>query len=124
MVAGGKAHRLVVELTGVAAGEQAEAADGVLADADPACGRSGAPAVGEGGEDGPELVAGESGAEPGRALALGEAGLAALAGEEAALAPRAVAPADGAVAGAAAAVVGAVAVEAAEAAEVVPSMES
>jgi hypothetical protein len=124
VVEGGKAHQLVVELAGVAAGEQAEAADGVLADADQARGLSDATAVGEVGEDGQELVAGEAGAEQGRAFTLGEAGLAGGAVEEAVLALRAVAHADGELAGVALAVVGAVAVEAAEAAEVVQRGES
>jgi hypothetical protein len=119
VVEGGKAHQLVVELAGVAAGEQAEAADGVLADADQARGLSDATAVGEVGQDGQELGAGEASAEQGRALALGEAVSAGLTVEEPVLVGLAVAHANGEVAGAAPAVVRAVGVEAAEAAEVV-----
>src|SRR5262249_24560035 len=83
VVEGGKAHQLVVEPAGVVAGEQAEAADGVLADAGQAGGLADAAAVCEVGEDGQELVARQAGAEQGRALALGEAGLAGGAVEEA-----------------------------------------
>jgi hypothetical protein len=118
VVEGGKAHQLVVQLAGVAAGEQAQAADGVLTDTDQARGLADAAAVGEVGQDGQELVAGEAGAEQGRALALGEAALAGLTVEEPVVG-LAVAHTNGEVAGAAPAVVGAVGVEAAEAAEVV-----
>jgi len=119
VVEGGKARQLVVELPGVAAGEQGLAVDGVLADTDQAGGLADAAAVGEVSEDGQELVAGEPGAEQGRALALGEAGPASAAGEQAVLAAGAVAHADGELSGVAAAVVGAVGVEATEAAEAV-----
>jgi hypothetical protein len=124
VVEGGKAHQLVVELAGVAAGAQGEAVDGVLADADQAGRLSNAAAVGEVGEDGEELVGGESGAEQGCALAVGEAAAASLTVEEAVLVGLAVAHADREVAGVAAGVVGAVGVEAAEAAEVVQGGES
>jgi len=101
------------------AGEQAETRDRVLADADQAGGLSDPAAVGDVGQGGEELVVREAGVEQGRALALGEAGLAGAAGEQAALRLGAVAHADGKVAVAAAAVVGAGGVLAAEAAEVV-----
>jgi hypothetical protein len=123
VVEGGKAHRLVVQLAGVGAGEQAQAADGVLADAGQACGLPGAAAVGEVGQGGQELVAGQAGAEERRALALGEAAAAGLTVKEP-VAGWAVAQANGGVAGGAAAVVGAVRVEAAEAAEVVHGAKS
>jgi hypothetical protein len=119
VVEGGKAHQLVVEPAGVVAGEQAEATDGVLTDADQAGGLADAAAVGEVGEDGQELVARQAGTEQGRALALGEAGLAGRAVEEAVLLPGAVAHADGEVAVVAPAAVRAGGVEAAEAAEVI-----
>ena len=119
VVEGGKARQLVVEPAGVVAGEPAQPADGVLAEADQAGGLPDAAAVGDVGQGGQQLAAGEAGAEERRALALGEAGLAARAVEEAVLLLGAVAHADGEVAVVAAAVVGAVGVEAAEAAEVV-----
>jgi hypothetical protein len=118
-VEGGKAHQLVVELVGVAAGEQAEAANGVLADADQAGGLADATAVGEVGEDGQELGAREAGAEQGRALALGEARLEGAASEQAALLALAIAGSDAGVAPAAGAVVGASGVLAAERGKVV-----
>src|SRR5262249_48087018 len=116
VVEGGKARQLVMESAGVLAGEQAQPADGVLAEADQASGLAGTTAVGDVGQGGQELVAGQAGAEQGRALALGEAGLTGLAVEEAVLLLGAVAHADGEVAVVALAVVGAVRVEAAEAA--------
>jgi len=70
------------------------------------------------GEHGQGLVVGKVAAEQGRALAVGEAGLTALAVQQAALV-LAVAGADGQVAVAPLAVVGAAGVEAAEAAQVV-----
>jgi hypothetical protein len=84
-VSGGKAHQLVVELLGVAAGLEGEADDGVLADPDQAGGLADADALGEVGQDGEGLVGGQAGVEQGRALALGEAGLAGLAVQQAAL---------------------------------------
>jgi hypothetical protein len=106
------------------AGEQAEPGDRVLADADQAGGLADATAVGAVAEDGQHSVARQAGVEEGRALALGEAGLAGRAGQQAVLGVAAVAHADGEVAGVAAAVVGAVGVLAAEAAEVVQSNAS
>jgi hypothetical protein len=124
VVEGGKGHEFVVESAGVVAGECAEAADGVLADADQAGGLADAAAVGDVGQGGQELVPGQAGAEERRALALGEAGLAGGAVEQAVLAFAAVAHADGEVAGAPPAAVRAVGVEAAEAAEVVQRQRS
>ena len=73
------------------------------------------------GQDSEELVLGQVGAEQGRALALGEAGAAGGAVEQAVFMAAAVAHADGEAPGVTPAVVGAVGVEAAEAAEVVHS---
>jgi hypothetical protein len=113
-----------MELAGVLAGEQGQAGDGVLADADQPGGLADAAAVGEVGEDGQELVLRQVGTEQGRALALGEAGAAGGAVEQAVLLVAAVAHADGEVSAVTPAVVGAVGVEAAEAAEVVQGKES
>src|SRR5205085_4783806 len=75
-VRGGTSHELVVELLGVVAGAEGVADDGVLADADEAAGLADADALLEVGQDGGGLVGGQAAAEQGRALALGEAGLA------------------------------------------------
>jgi hypothetical protein len=80
-VAGGKSHELVVGGSGVPAGLQGVADDGVLIDADEAGGLSNAAAFVEVVEDGEGLVVGEAGAEQGGAFALGEAPLAGAAGE-------------------------------------------
>src|SRR5690349_11906012 len=117
-VLGGKSHEFIVQLLGVVAGPQGVADDGVLADADEAAGLADADALLEVGQDGGGLVGGQAAAEQGRALALGEAGLAGAAVEQAALL-LAVVAADGEVAVAALAVVGAAGVLAAEAAQVV-----
>jgi hypothetical protein len=122
-VEGGKARQLVVELAGVAAGAVGQAADGVLADADQACGLADAAAVGEMAEDAEQFVLGQAGVEERGALAFGEAGLAGLAVQQAA-GIAAVAHADGEVAGVAAAVVRAIGVLAAEAAEVIHGRRS
>ena len=71
-----------MELLGVAAGLEAEADDGVLVDADQAAGLADAAAVGQVPQDRDGLVAGQAGVEQGRALALGEAGLAGAAAEQ------------------------------------------
>src|SRR5581483_334047 len=123
-VAGGEARRLVVGPAGAVAGEPARPAGGALAEADQAGGRAGAAAAGDVRGGGEELVAGPAGAEPGRALALGEAGLTSPAVEEAVSLPGAVAHAGGEVALTAAAGAGAVGVEAAGAAEVAPRRAS
>jgi hypothetical protein len=117
-VSGGKAHQLAVELLGVAAGPAGEADDGVFADPDQAGGLADADAFGQVGQDSQGLVGGQVGVEQGRALALGEAGLAGAAVQQAA-AVLAVAGAGGEVAVAPLAAVGAGGVEAAEAAQVV-----
>src|SRR5689334_6369573 len=117
-VRGGKSHEFVVELLGVVAGPQGVADDGVLADADQPAGLADADALLEVGQDRGGLVGGQAAAEERGALALGEAGLAGAAVQQAA--PLlAVAAAGGEVAVAALAVVGAVGVLAAEAAQVV-----
>ena len=100
------------------AGAEGVADDGVLADADQAAGLADADAFLEVGQDRGGLVVGQAAAEERGALALGEAGLAGLAVQQAALVA-AVAAADGEVAAAAPAVVGAVGVLAAEATQVV-----
>ena len=112
-VAGGKSHEFVVGLSGVAAGLEGVANDGVLIDARQASGLPDAAAVLEVLEDGEGLVVGQSCAEQGGALALREAQLAGAAGEHAALV-RAVAEGDAEVAPAAQAVVRALGVLAAE----------
>ena len=112
-VAGGKSHEFVVGLSGVAAGLEGVADDGVFIDARQAGGLPDAAAVLEVSEDGEGLVVGQSGAEQGGALALGEALLAATAGEHAALV-LAVAEGDAEVAPGAQAVVGAAGVLAAK----------
>jgi hypothetical protein len=100
------------------AGQSAEAGDGAAADAGAPAGLADATAVGDVGQDGLRLLRRESGVEQRGALALGEAGLAGAAVEQAA-AVGAVAGADGQVIGPALPVVRAIGLEAAEAAEVV-----
>jgi hypothetical protein len=85
-VAGGKSHEFVVGLSGVVAGLEGVANDGVLIDAGQASGLADAAAVLEVLEDGEGLVVGQSCAEQGGAFTLGEALLAGAAGEHAALA--------------------------------------
>jgi hypothetical protein len=119
VVFGGKSHEFVVELSRVFARLEGQAGDGVLADPDQACGLSGAAAISEVGEDGKDLVLGESGVEERCGLAFAEAVLAGATVEEAVLLLGAVVHADGEIAVAAKAIVGAVGVEAAEAVEVV-----
>jgi hypothetical protein len=102
----------------VLTGAEAVADDRVLVDADQAAGLADATALGDVVQDGKDLVGGQAGVEQGRALALGEAGLARLAVEQAAPVAAVVA-ADGEVAVAAPAEVGAIGVLAAEEAQVV-----
>src|SRR5262249_17137985 len=87
--------------------------EGSLADREQGAGLADADALGEVGQDGDGLFVRQAGGEQGRALALGEAGLAGAAVEQAALV-LAVAHADGQVAMVALAVVGALGVLAAE----------
>ena len=101
-------------LPGVGAGLEGIADDGVLIDARQAGGLPDAAAVLEVSEDGEGFVVRQSCAEQGRALALGEARLAATAGEHAPLLVRAVAEGGAEVAWAAPAVVGALGVLAAK----------
>ena len=68
-VEGGKAHPLVVELLGGAAGLAGAADDGVLADPDQAGSLADADALGAVGQDGHGLVGGQAGGEPERACA-------------------------------------------------------
>ena len=84
-VAGGKSHEFLVGLLGVGAGLEGVANDGVLIDARQASGLPDATTVLEVLEDGNGFVVGQSCAEQGGALALGEAPLAGAAGEHAAL---------------------------------------
>jgi hypothetical protein len=107
-----------VEPTGVAAGEQGVAGDRVLADAGQPTGLAYATAVGQVGEDGGGRLRRQAGVEQRGALALGEAGLAGAAAEQAA-AVGAVAHGYGEVAVPALAAVGTVGVEAAKAARVI-----
>jgi hypothetical protein len=117
-VLGGKGHEFVVELGGVLAGQQAVADDGVGTDPGEAAGLADAAALGDVLEDGHDLVLREAGVIQGGAFALGEAGLAGAAAEQA-TPVGAVAHGHGQVAVAALAVVGTVLVEATELAEVV-----
>jgi hypothetical protein len=117
-VAGGKSHEFVVVLAGLVAGESSQAHDGVVFDTDEAAGLPHATALGEVVEHIEGFGLGESGVEQGSALALGEAGLAAAAGEQPAPV-LAVAEGDAEVTLAAQAVIGAVGILAAEVAEVV-----
>jgi hypothetical protein len=104
-----------VEPAGVPAGEPGIAGDGVLADAGQPTGLADAAAVGQVGEDGGGRLRRQAGVEQRGALALGEAGLAGAAAEQAAPLG-AVAHGYGEVAVPALAVVGAVGVQAAKAA--------
>jgi hypothetical protein len=119
VVLGGKSDEFIVELSSVLTGFEGQSGDGVLADADQACGLSGAAAISEVGEDSKDLVLGESAVEERCGLAFAEAVLAGLAVEESVLLLGAVAHADGEIAVSASAIIGAVGVEAAEAVEVV-----
>src|SRR5262249_10574800 len=85
VVEGGKAHQLVMELASVTAGAAAIADHGVRADPGQAAGLSDAAAIGQVSEHGPGLVIGQAAVEQRRALAFGEAGLAAFAVQQAAL---------------------------------------
>lgn len=99
-------------------GQQAVAGNGVLAHADQAAGLANAAALGDVGEDGDDLFLWQVGVEERSALALGKAGLAGLAIEQAALLGAVVA-ADGEVAVAAFAVVWTIWMLAAEECEVI-----
>jgi hypothetical protein len=101
------------------AGGAGQADDGIAMDADEAPGLSDAVALGEVMEYGAGLLLGHAAVEQWGALALGEAGLAGVAVEQADVILLAVTVADGQVSGSASAVGGAVGVLAAEAREVV-----
>ena len=101
------------------AGGAGQSDDGVAMDADEAFGLTDAVALGQMMEHRAGLLVGESAVEERGALALGEAGLAGVAIEQADVIPLAVAVADGEVAGPSSAVEGAVGVLATEAGEVV-----
>jgi hypothetical protein len=118
VVLGGKGDQFVVQFLGVGAGQPAEPGDGGAADAGEPPGLADAAAVGDVGQHGLGLRRREPGVEQRGALALGEAGLARAAIQEAAPVG-AVAGADGEVTVAALPVVGAVGVQAAEVAEVI-----
>jgi hypothetical protein len=108
-----------MSVVGVVAGGLGQSDDGIAMDADEAFGLTDAVALGEVMEHRAGLLVGESAIEQRRALALGEAGLAGVAVEQADLIPLAVAVADGEVAGPSSAVEGAVAILATEAGEIV-----
>jgi len=93
--------------------------DGVAMDADEAFGLTDAVALGEVMEHGAGLLVGETAIEQRCALALGEAGLAGVAIEQADVIPLAVAVADGEVTGPSLAVEGAIGILATEAGEIV-----
>jgi hypothetical protein len=108
-----------VSIVGVIAGGASQPDDGIAMGADQAAGLADAVAFGEVLEDGLGLVVGQAAVEQRGPLALGEAGLAGLAVEEADVVALAVAGADREVAGAAAREQGAFGILAAEAREVV-----
>src|SRR5262249_38027056 len=110
-VRGGKGHELVVEPAGVVAGQQGVAGGRVLVDAHQPPRLADAAALLRVLQQRQGLLRRQSAVEQGRPLALGEAGLAGAAAEQAALVG-AVAAGDGEVAGAAPAAVGAGGVEA------------
>src|SRR5262245_62164747 len=74
-----RVYECVVEFLGVVAGAEGVANDGVLADADQTARLADADALLEVGQGRGDLVEGQAATEQGRALALGEAGLAGLA---------------------------------------------
>jgi hypothetical protein len=100
-------------------GQAGQADDGIPVDADQASGGPDPAVLGEVVEHGEGLVLGQMGVEQGRALALGEAGSAGLAVEQADLVVLAVAGAGGEVCGVASAVEWALRVLTAEACEIV-----
>jgi hypothetical protein len=108
-----------MEIVGVSPGGLGQACDGLAMDANQSCGGSDAASLAQVGEHVVGLLGREVGAEQGRALALGEAGLAGVAIQQADVVELAVAVADREVAGVALAVAGAVGVLAAEAGKVV-----
>jgi hypothetical protein len=111
-----------MSVAGMLSGGVGQSDDGVGLDADEAAGLSDAVALGQVVEDGDGRLLGESAAVQGRALALGEAGTAAVAVELAILLELAVVAADREVSGVALAVVLAVGILAAEACEFVHGM--
>jgi hypothetical protein len=108
-----------MSVVGMTTGGAGQAGHGVAVHTDEPYGLSDAAALVEAGQDRVSLLVGEPAVEQGRALALGEAGLAGLAVEQADVVLLAVAVADREVPGAAAALERAVGVVAAEASEVV-----
>lgn len=100
-------------------GQFRQADDAISVDVDQASGLSDAAAFGEVWEDGAGLLLGQVGVEQRGALALGEAGLAGVTGEQSDVVRFAVAVADREVCGVASAVQGALGILAAEAREVV-----
>src|SRR5512135_1782229 len=105
-VRGGNGHELIVEGSGVPAGDAAVADHRVGGHADESGGGPHAVAVGQVPEHRDGLVLGQLGAEQGRALALGEAVAAGSAVEQADVLVRAVAGADGQVGEATLAMIG------------------
>jgi hypothetical protein len=108
-----------MSVVGMVAGGAGQSDDGVAMDADEAFGLTDAVALGQVMEHGAGRLVGESAIEQRRALALGEAGLAGVAVEQADVMLLAVAVADGEVAGPSSPVEGAVGILATEAGEVV-----
>jgi hypothetical protein len=118
-VSGGKGHELVVGVPGVLPGLACQSHDGVAVDADESLGLADPVALDEVLEDGDGRLGGQVRVEQRGALALGEAGLAGVAVEQADPAAFAVMIADREVAAAALAVERAIGVLAAEAREIV-----
>jgi hypothetical protein len=108
-----------MSVVGVIAGGSGQPDDGVAMGADQAAGLADAVALGEVVKDGGGLLLGQAAVEQRGALALGEAGLAGLAVEQADVVILAVAVTDGEVAGVAPPMQGAFGILAAEAREVV-----
>ena len=108
-----------MSVVGVVASGSGQADDGVAMDTDEAAGLSDAVAFGEVIEHRMGRLVGEAAVEQWRALALGEAGLAGVAIEQANVIPLAVAVADGEVTGPSLAVEGAIGILATEAGEIV-----
>jgi hypothetical protein len=118
-VCGGKSHELVVEVEGVAARLEGQAADGVRGDARQAAGLADADPLLEVGEDGKGFLLGEATVKQGGPLPLAEAMLAGAAGEVTPLLGGAVAEGDAEVAQTPLAIVSTVGILAAEVLEFV-----
>jgi hypothetical protein len=118
-VRGGKSHALVVDVLGLAAGDQSQPDHGVFVDPDQAAGLADATTFLEMLEDGQGFVVAQFTAVQGRAFAFGEAALTGATGQNAAVFVGTIAESDAQISEATAAVVGAARVLAAEGFQVV-----